>query len=127
MSSIPVRNRLDCPHLGVDSVVYKLVAAKIPALKPRAHEAIDFAELWSASWWCLEDSHVYSGLNAAMQQAVVAACNRELIKEAYFIEKSGLAFSAKMVLLSETTDVAQLYSLIGADEAKHLAWIEPYV
>jgi len=32
-----------------------------------------------------------------------------------------------MVLMSESTDVAQLYALIGADEARHLAWIEPYL
>lgn len=32
-----------------------------------------------------------------------------------------------MVLLAESTDTAQLYALIGADEATHLAWIEPFV
>ncbi|MEQ1704629.1 MAG: hypothetical protein ABL867_01490 [Rickettsiales bacterium] len=60
----------------------------------------------------------------AMQRAAIDACNRTLMNEAYFIEKSGLAYTAKMILKTESTDTAQLYALIGADEAMHLAWIE---
>jgi hypothetical protein len=45
----------------------------------------------------------------------------------YFLEKSGLAYCAKMILLGETTEIRQLYGLIAADEAMHLNWFTPYV
>jgi hypothetical protein len=68
-------------------------------------------------------------LNASIEQQflILRGCSHDLLHEAYFIEKSGLAYCAKMVLLAETTEVAQAYSLIGADEATHLQWISAYI
>jgi hypothetical protein len=83
--------------------------------------------LWEASWWGFDNSLIFQKLGKAQQKSLLAACNRTLLNEAYFIEKSGLAYTAKMSLLSNNTDSAQLYALIGADEARHLAWLEPYI
>jgi hypothetical protein len=123
MRSIPVRNNLTAVHAGKDSALAKLIASRTNA----SDGTTELAEAWDAEWWGLSNAQAYQRLDEARKSAVVQECNRALIKEAYFIEKSGLAYTAKMVLLADNTDVAQLYALIGADEAKHLAWIEPYV
>lgn len=126
MNTIQVQNKLSAPHQGQKSPLFPLIKSRthkgIPIPKPNPHEAF-----WAAQWWRLDQSETFNTLSTDNQQAVLHTCNRTLLNEAYFIEKSGLAYCAKMVILAESTDIAQLYSIIGADEAKHLAWIEPYV
>jgi hypothetical protein len=122
MQTIPVRNNLAAVHEGKNSALAKLIASRTNASKGTA----ELAAAWDAKWWGLSNAQAYQRLDEAGKSAVLHECNRALINEAYFIEKSGLAYTAKMVLLAENTDIAQLYALIGADEAKHLAWIEPY-
>jgi hypothetical protein len=87
----------------------------------------DYSTLWSTQWWGLDASAVFAKFSSEQQAKVLSECNQSLLREAYFIEKSGLAYSAKMILMAKDTDEAQLFAFIGADEAKHLAWIEPYV
>lgn len=126
MTAIEIQNKLAAAHRASQSSLF-------PLIKSRTHQHFPYPErcpqesLWTAHWWKLERSATYNALPEAQRQTVLRNCNRMLLNEAYFIEKSGLAYCAKMVLLAESTDAAQVYSLIGADEAKHLAWIEPYV
>jgi len=126
MNSIQIRNKLSASHQGQASALF-------PLIKSRTHKNTLIPQpdirgvFWTAQWWKLHQSKTFNTLSARHQQSVLQACSRMLLNEAYFIEKSGLAYCAKMVLLAETTDTAQLYAIIGADEAKHLAWIEPYV
>lgn len=126
MDAICIKNRLDLPHLGSASVLSSFIKGKT-ALKGTRATTGELELLWPAKWWGLDNSRFFNRLNKEMQHKILLACNRTVMNEAYFIEKSGLAYSAKMVLLARTTDTAQLYSLIGADEARHLAWIEPYL
>ncbi|CAN5555351.1 hypothetical protein BH10CYA1_BH10CYA1_25510 [soil metagenome] len=127
MSDIHVRNNLDAPHAGKDSPLYRLIASKTGTTSLPNQDLLDYASLWSADWWGLSSSSVFAKFTVEKQNEVLSRCNRSLLTEAYFIEKSGLAYSAKMVLTAKSTDEAQLFALIGADEAKHLAWIEPYL
>jgi hypothetical protein len=122
--SINVHNNLAAAHAGKDSPLSKLISART---KPQYPAAVEHAALWPADWWGFDQCDAFLGLNENGRSRVVQTCNRGLVNEAYFIEKSGLAYTAKMVLLAQDTDTAQLYALIGADEAKHLAWLEPYV
>ena len=127
MSNIPVRNNLSAPHSGKQSPLYRMISSKTGISAEPPSTPTDYTTLWSSQWWGFHASAVYAKLNPDQQKGVLQLCNRSLLNEAYFIEKSGLAYSAKMVLMAESTDKAQLYALIGADEAKHLAWIEPYL
>ncbi|MFX6234529.1 hypothetical protein ABTF60_18800, partial [Acinetobacter baumannii] len=65
----------------------------------------DLSGLWSADWWGLSASKFWSSLSEDKQSKCLAACNGSILNEAYFIEKSGLAYSAKMILLAESTDI----------------------
>lgn len=127
MSNIPVNNKLTAPHAGKESSLHPFIAGKMRRRLQNEPAPSEQDILWTAEWWGLDRSAVFAKLDVAKQHAAILACNRTLMNEAYFIEKSGLAFTAKMVLMAESTDVAQLYALIGADEATHLAWIEPFI
>ena len=127
MSNILVRNKLTAPHVGKESPLHPMIAAKARRRIKVAPNYVSSDILWTAEWWGLDRSTVFAKLDPNLQQAAIKACNRTLMNEAYFIEKSGLAYVAKMILKTESTDTAQLYALIGADEAMHLAWIEPFV
>lgn len=127
MSDIHVRNNLAAPHAGKDSPLYRMIASKTGTAPLQTLNVFDYASMWTADWWGFNTCPVFAKFSAEQQNEVLARCNQSLLTEAYFIEKSGLAYSAKMVLTAKNTDEAQLFALIGADEAKHLAWIEPYV
>jgi CheY-specific phosphatase CheX len=127
MSYIQVRNKLTVAHTGKGSPLFPLISGKTRLAQPLEPGFQRADALWRAEWWGLEASKTFSILKPQLQKSVLEACNRTVLNEAYFIEKSGLAYTSKMVLLAESTDVAQLYALIGADEARHLAWLELYV
>lgn len=124
MAKIGVENKLAAAHAGDVSPLYPLIAPRLRREKTLStHNGV----FWDAAWWGLDNSAVFMAAPPETQTAALDACARGLLNEAYFIEKSGLAYSAKMVLLAKNTDVAQLYALIGADEARHLGWIEPFI
>lgn len=127
MTKIPVNTKLNAIHQGKDSHLYPMISAKTLRKEKTATSGGSNTLLWQASWWGFDRSQFFNQLEPTQQHHLLAACNRLLINEAYFIEKSGLAYTAKMTLLAESTDIAQLYSLISADEARHLAYIEPFI
>lgn len=125
VSSSGGRNsRVDCDNTNGTMVRDNTMPAHsaLPSCSP-----FDYSKLWSAQCWGLDTSSVFAKFSFEQQEKVLSECNQSLLREAYFIEKSGLAYSAKMILMAKDTDEAQLFAFIGADEAKHLAWIEPYV
>lgn len=78
---------------------------------------------WSAQHFGLDRVQCFRAATPADQQAILAAANRALLEEAYFIEKAGMGYMARMVTLADTTEERMLYSLFGADEAQHFAAI----
>ena len=127
MNNIPIHNNLSLPHGGDQSPVHRLISGKTGVRTGAEGVPVENVSYWSAQWWGLINSGLFSRLTAQQQHNILVGCTRELLNEAYFIEKSGIVFCAKMMLLSADTDTAQLYALIAADEATHLAMIEPYI
>jgi hypothetical protein len=58
---------------------------------------------------------------------ILTGCSQNILAEAYYIEKSGMYFAAKMSLLAENTQERMLYSMFAADETTHFSWIAKYV
>jgi hypothetical protein len=92
-----------------------------------AGEAPPLSTLWSADFFGLHKVRLFQDAGPNLQEEILDGCARTLLNEAYFIEKSGMAYCAKMILLAESPQVDQVYGLIAADEASHLQWIRPYV
>ena len=119
---------LDLPELPaghpVRSTVRSLVRRRVgerPAAAegPRAH--------WGPEYFGLHRARLFNGAAEAQKRAILEVCASSLLEEAYFIEKAGVAYAAKMILLAESSHERQLYGLFAGDEATHLEMISPYV
>ncbi|MDX1919862.1 MAG: ferritin-like domain-containing protein [Candidatus Caenarcaniphilales bacterium] len=75
---------------------------------------------WGAQHFNLHHSKLFSSMSTLQKENILASCSSNLLNEAYFIEKAGIKFSAKMIVNSEFTEDAQFYSLMASDEACHL-------
>ncbi|MCS5710318.1 ferritin-like domain-containing protein [Candidatus Berkiella aquae] len=91
------------------------------------HEALAIQPYWPAAFYHLEKSSLFRQASNDVQQQILVHCAQDLLNESYFIEKIGIAYSAKLILLSSSLEAKQVFSFIGADEAAHLQWITPYI
>lgn len=82
---------------------------------------------WDAGFFGLDRVAAYRKLKIARRREVLNRCAKGLLSESCHIEKLGLAFTAKMALLSRSEDERQLYALFAADEARHLREISRYL
>lgn len=81
---------------------------------------VDPAVLWDAAFFGLDRVDAFRSAPATAQREILGACARGKLLEAYFIEKAGVSYAAKMTLLAETADERTLYALFCAEEAAHL-------
>jgi hypothetical protein len=121
-----MRVGLDMPHLPAGHKVEPILRS---ALAEHAQKGLrpssaplppHLARIWEPSQFGLDKVAYYHDAGEDDRRAMLALCARRVLEEAYFIEKSGLAYTGKMILLSETTEERMLYALFGADEASHL-------
>lgn len=87
----------------------------------------DYTIYWNADYFNLENATLFKNATISQQQNILKITSQGILEEAYFIEKAGIGYMAKMVLLSETTEERMLYSLFCADETSHLAKIMPFL
>src|SRR6476469_106616 len=81
---------------------------------------------WDATHFGLERVTIFQDASEAEQQAIAQIASQGLLIEAYFVEKAGMGYMAKMLLLAETLEERMLYSLFAAEEATHLAQIRKF-
>ncbi|MBD1862556.1 MULTISPECIES: ferritin-like domain-containing protein [Trichocoleus] len=81
---------------------------------------------WDATHFGLERVAIFQDASSTEQQAIAQIASQGLLLEAYFVEKAGMGYMAKMLLLAETLEERMLYSLFAAEEATHLAQIRGF-
>lgn len=86
-----------------------------------------FHKFWNADHFGLQKVDLFNESTRDEKREILGRCIKELMLEAHFIEKAGLGFNAKMVLLSESTDERLLYSLFAGEEATHFQLISAYL
>ena len=120
MERVRVGAGLTLGRLSADHGLKPLLAAA--AAKAGAeNSAVAFPEqAWDAAFFGLDRASAFRALSAPRRREVLRACARGLLSESCHIERVGLAFTAKMSLLSQTQEERQLYALFAADEARHL-------
>ncbi|MBW4446626.1 MAG: ferritin-like domain-containing protein [Spirirestis rafaelensis WJT71-NPBG6] len=74
---------------------------------------------WDATHFNLHNVEIFTDATANEQAEILQLCSCGLLEESYFIEKAGMGYMAKMVLLAETTEERMLYALFCGDEASH--------
>ena len=81
---------------------------------------------WGAESFGLTDIDLFNELSADKKNILLEDLSQDRIREAYHIEKSGIAYGSKMTILSETMDERVLYGSFTGDEARHFKLIEKY-
>ena len=89
-------------------------------------DTLSDALYWDAKFFNLEQVSIFQDASLEEKREILHHANRGLMEEAYFIEKAGMGYMAKMVLLAETTEERMLYSLFAADETLHLSQLRPF-
>ncbi len=124
MRQVTITAGMNLPHRLLSERLEGVVASALPRPDPPSSTGIS---PWASSYFNLDHSSLYGGATEEQQQDILRRCADLLLTEAWFIEKSGMAFAAKMVLLAPTTEARMMYSLFGADEARHLHALTPFL
>ncbi|MBD2200416.1 MULTISPECIES: ferritin-like domain-containing protein [Calothrix] len=112
---------LDLPHLNTDDRLRRILTAALPNHSDNsAQPSLDY---WDAKFFNLHQVQIFQQATVSEQSAILQLTNRSIFLESYFIEKAGVGYMAKMVLLAETVEERMLYALFTADEATHLSQI----
>lgn len=82
---------------------------------------------WGANYFGLDKVKIFQDATGEEQAAILQLCSWELLEDVYLIEKAGVNYMAKMVLLSESTEEQMLYALFSADEVTHQAQVRPFL
>ncbi|MBW4507373.1 MAG: ferritin-like domain-containing protein [Scytonematopsis contorta HA4267-MV1] len=119
----------DLPHAQEEDKLRRILSS---ALKSRTNQTSQLllknsCTYWDESYFGLEKVKIFSDSPPQEQAEILRLCNHGLLKEAYFIEKAGVGYMAKMVILAETTEERMLYALFSGDEVTHLAKISSFL
>ncbi|PAX52977.1 hypothetical protein [Brunnivagina elsteri] len=82
---------------------------------------------WGTSFLGLDKVTIFQNSTITEQAMILQLCSRKLLEEAYGIEKLGLQYMEKIVLLSESIQEQMLYALYCADEANHISQISRFL
>ncbi len=81
---------------------------------------VPLEQCWAPGFFSLDAVPAFRDAPEAAQRGILADCARATLLEAYFIEKAGVSYAGKMILLAESTEERSLYALFAAEEAAHL-------
>ncbi|BAZ14939.1 hypothetical protein NIES4071_68090 [Calothrix sp. NIES-4071] len=118
----------DIPHTSKEDKLRRILdsalESKIGKIKPSITGNLIY---WNAEHFDLHKVEIFTASTPEEQTIILELCNQTLLEEAYFIEKAGIGYMAKMVMLAETTEERMLYALFSADEVTHLAQISSFL
>jgi rubrerythrin len=120
----------DLPLLAEGDKLNRILASALEEQLTRAgqlsYKVTTPQPYWDATHFGLERVAIFQGASEAEQRAIAQIASQGLLIEAYFVEKAGMGYMAKMLLLAETLEERMLYSLFAAEEATHLAQIRKF-
>ncbi|MBW4562417.1 MAG: ferritin-like domain-containing protein [Mojavia pulchra JT2-VF2] len=116
---------LDLPHIDPNDRLQRILRSALPNYSDSSSQ--QQSDYWNAKFFNLHQVKIFQQASVAEQSAILKLTNRSLLEESYFIEKAGVGYMAKMVLLAETVEERMLYALFTADEATHLSQITNFL
>jgi hypothetical protein len=72
-----------------------------------------------AEYFGLEGVGLFRDAPAVMREEILRDASRNILEESYYIEKSGMAFTARMVNLAESLEEQSYYHVMAGEEAAH--------
>ncbi|MEH2093154.1 ferritin-like domain-containing protein [Nostoc sp.] len=115
----------DLPHTDSDNRLRRILTAALSNQKN--YDNYPQLNYWDAEFFNLHQVQIFQQSNNDEQFSILELANRSLLEESYLIEKAGVGYMAKMVLLAETVEERILYGLFTADEASHLQQISYFL
>jgi hypothetical protein len=115
----------DLPHTDSDNRLRRILTAALS--NENNYDNYPRLNYWNAEFFNLHQVIFFQKSNINEQSDILKLANRSLLEESYFIEKAGVGYMAKMVLLAETVEERILYGLFTADEATHLHQISHFL
>ena len=126
--SIQIDTNLKSPDLRSGHDLYAVLSSALRARAAFERENGDESPaFWPAGHFNLDQVTIFRGASEEEKVMILEACGRDILEEAYAIEKCGMYFASKMSLLADSTQERMLYSLFASDEAVHFNWISNYV
>jgi hypothetical protein len=124
-------------HLEVDAGLSMPVHSDVPAVGRLVEDALlrrgtvtpqtpTDTLYWEARQFGLERVPAFCDATAALQQEMLRDCGARTLEEAWFIERAGLAYDAKLVLLAQSAQERALYALFAGEEAAHLSVVTAF-
>ncbi|WP_044292485.1 ferritin-like domain-containing protein [Rivularia sp. PCC 7116] len=123
--------RLDLPHIDREDKLNRILSAALDnqgdILSEKNAKNETPLNYWNQEYFNLHKVNIFQESTATEKRLILQLCNLEILKEAYFIEKAGVGYMAKMILLAETTEERMLYGLFAADEVNHFSKISGFL
>jgi hypothetical protein len=116
---------IELPHAAPDDRLRRILKAALPNQNHTSSQPQ--SDYWDAKFFNLHQVQIFQQASTTEQSAILKLTNRSLLEESYFIEKAGVGYMAKMVLLAQTVEERMLYAMFSADEATHLSQIIPFL
>ncbi|MGH6611214.1 MAG: hypothetical protein ACRECQ_13255 [Burkholderiaceae bacterium] len=85
------------------------------------------APLWDAGMFGLDRVTAFSNAPIEMQRTVLDECARNVLVEAWSVERTGVRYCAAMAGWSESAHERTLFKRIGDDEVQHAAWLSTWL
>lgn len=127
MAEVKLDSILQMEHLDDDDRLNTVLKKGIhKVLGPPGTQQHD-TPLWPIEHFGLQHCGAFQNATPDQREMVIAQSSQSLLEEALFIEQSGLAFGAKMALLSETIEERMLYGLFMGDETAHYQQVRQYL
>jgi len=130
----------DLPKLGENDKLHRILSSTLKSrfdsepIAPESQNSNSHGEgedggvtYWDAEYFDLKNVKLFQESRPEEQQEILHLCSRGLLEEAYFVEKSGMGYMAKMLLLAESTEERMIYGLFSAEEATHLSQIRQFL
>jgi hypothetical protein len=119
----------DLPHLHQDDKLRRVLDSAIKSKlgNPPDAQMSPLSSYWNAAYFGLDRVQIFQDATLDQQTEILDCSACGLLEEAYFIEKAGVGYMAKMVSLAESTEERMLYALFSADEVTHLTQISRFL
>ena len=83
--------------------------------------------LWNPDYFNLHQTRAFKNAKEEEKLEILSASSQSLLEEALYIEQSGMAYAAKMSIMSDTIEERMLYGLFAADETTHYHQVRQFL
>jgi len=95
-------------------------------LGDRARDAAPLP-LWNSDYFKLSNTRAFKNATDEQKVQILSGSSQALLEEALYIEQSGMAYAAKMSIISTSIEERMLYGLFAADETTHYHQVRQFL